>query len=508
MSRTKRSIRNIVVTVVCQILMTAVGFAARKVFLLSLDADYLGLSSLFGSVLTVLSLAELGIGPAMIFSLYKPLAENDIEVCRSLMKIYRKTYRIIGFVVLGAGLIVSPFVEVFLKDVPPQIGHLHFIFVLFVVDTAVSYFYSYKRSLIIASQSQYKIDSVHAAAYVARNAVQALLLFLTGNYYIFIGVQIASTLLENITLSRWASRQFPWLDAKGETDALPQQVRAGVVRNVKAMVFHRVGGIVVDATDNILISQFFGLTFLGLYSNYLLAINALQGFISSAFSAVSASIGDFGARKDAGPSYALYRKIYFLNFWIASFSSTCLFVLLPLFIRLIYGSEYVINTGVFAVVSVNFYINCMRRTILTFKESYGLPWFDRYKPLVGAAVNVAASILLAVRYGVIGVFIGTTVTHLCVNVWVEAKVVFNHAFERKLIDFFKDYVPYALLAGAMCALTAALCSLLSAASWLNFFLAAGVCLVLPNGLLWLLFHRREEFRYFVGVIRGCLPSKK
>lgn len=486
--------------------MTVVGIFARKAFLFVLDAETLGLSGLFSSVITMLSLAELGIGPAMIFSLYKPLAENDETLCRSLMQLYRKAYRIIGLVVFGAGLALSPFITLLLKNIPEQIEHIHLIFLLFVADTAVSYFNAYKRSLIIASQSHYKIDSVHTIVYIARNIVQAILLFCFGSYYLFLAVQILATVCENIWLSQWANQHFPWL-CKGKVEApLPSDVRTSITRNVKAMIFHRVGGVVFDSIDNLLISRFFGVLFLGLYSNYLLVLNAVKSLISAMFSAISASIGDFAATQTKEESYHLYRRVHFVNFWLAVFTSTGIYILLPPFISLFFGENYRIDNAVFAVIATNFYIECMRRDILTFKESFGLPWHDRYKPLISALVNAVASVLLALRLGVIGVFIGTTITQLCVNVWVEAKVVFNHAFGKSVATFLKQHFVNALLWLMIVALTRSICSALPRLSDLSsFFVKGGLCLVVPNIVLILCYCRREEFQYILATMKGFLP---
>ena len=485
--------------------MTVIGFFARKTFLLVLDAEYLGLSGLFSSVLTMLSLAELGIGPAMIFSLYKPLADHDIPVCKALMRLYKKAYLIIGSVILGIGLIVSPFITGLLKNIPEQINHIHFIFILFVVDTAISYFFSYKRSLIIASQSHYKIDSVHTVTYLLRNGCQIVILFLTENYIFYLFIQILSTACENLWLSKWVDRKYDWLADGKDAEALSKEIYLPIIRNVRAMIFHRIGGVVFDAIDNVLISRFFGVLFLGLYSNYLLVIDAVKKCVSSVFSAVSASIGDFGATEGAESSYTLYKRISFLNFWIALFCSTCIYVLLPPFIELFFGEEYKISHNIFIVIAINFYIECMRKTVLTFKESYGLPWYDRYKPIVGAIVNIITSVTLALRWGVIGVFIGTTITQLCVNVWVEAEVVFKHAFNKNVICFLKDYVLYAAIGFIISFFSQFICAnVCFFSNFGNFALKCLICIWLSNTAILIIFHRTEEFQYMRKIVMKYL----
>lgn len=509
MSRTSKSIRNIAAALISQVLMMGVGFFARKAFLLVLDAEYLGLSGLFSSVLTMLSLAELGIGPAMIFSLYKPLAENDISVCRALMGLYRKAYLIIGAVILAAGLAVSPFVTNFLKDVPEQINYIHLIFILFVIDTAISYFFSYKRSLIIATQSYYQIDLVHTVMYVLKNVLQIIILFCTSNYILFLAIQILSTVCENVWLSKWADKKYGWLKDKSKCEPLSREIYLPIIRNVKAMIFHRIGGVVFDAIDNVLISRFFGVLFLGLYSNYLLVIDAVKKCINAVFSAVSASVGDFGAVEGAESSYKLYKRISFYNFWISAFCATSVYVLLPPFIGLFFGEEYIIDQRIFFFIAINFYIECMRRTILTFKESFGLPWYDRYKPLVGALVNLITSIAFSLKFGVIGVFIGTTITQLGVNVWVEAKVVFNHAFSKSVFLFLRQYVLWGVLCLIITAFTQVVCNAVFRFSNIaNFIFGCIICVFLPNTILLLIFFRSDEMKFVKSTIENFLQSHR
>ena len=508
MSRTSKSIRNVFVAIIGRIILMLIGFFARKLFILFLSVEYLGLNGLFSSVLTVLSIMELGLGPAMIFSLYKPLAENNISVCQALMAVYRKAYHAIGFAVLIIGCSITPFITRLIKEIPDNIYGIHIIYVMFVVNAAVSYFFSYKRSLIIASQNQYIIQSIHIVAYLILNLLQILILAFTKNYFLYLGLQIISTFCENYLLSKHAEKSFPWILEKKEYK-LPEDKKSEVLRNIKAMVFHKIGGIVLDATDNLLISKFFGLSFLGFYSNYVLIINAVKSFIQSPFSSITASIGDFGVSKTPEESYKLYKKVQFINFWLTAFSTISIFILINPFISLIWlNDNYLITFPILVVVVLNFYIDGMRKTILTFKEAYGLPWYDRYKPLIGAAVNLFFSIWLQSFMGVIGIFWGTTITQLLVNVWFEAFVVFKFVFHKKLTFFFAEYFLQNLMFLGILAVTYGICSLLPSTSIISFIIYVGVCVVVPNGLISLFYHNTNEYKFFWGLIYTYIRRKK
>lgn len=495
MSRTSKSIRNVTVAAIGQVLVILIGFVARKIFVMFLADEYLGVNGLFTSILTVLSLAELGIGPAITFSLYKPLAENDIPVCQALMQIFRKAYLVIGSVVLIAGLAISPFITIFIKEVPNSIKGIHWIYILFVLNTSISYFFSYKRSLITASQNHYWIVAVHTIAFIVMNGLQILVLAFTSNYFLFLGLQILSTFSENLILSRKADREFPWLKEKVDTK-LPDYIMHEVVRNIKAMILHRVGGIAVDSTDNLLISKFFGLLFLGLYSNYQMIFFAIKSVTGSFFSSLTASIGNFGAQETPTKANELYRKIQFINSWLASFCGISLFVLMNPFVETLWlGKDYLLSKDILLVLVVNFYLNTIRRTGLTFKEAYGLAWHDRYKPVIAALVNLTTSIMLAKKFGIIGVFLGTTITEIFVNIWVEGHVVFKYCLNRSTWDFLKLFlseIGMFLLCGSV---TVLVCSFITTEFiFLNFVLKCLACLLIPNGVFMLTYRKTKEFQ--------------
>ena len=501
--------RNVAVAAIGQVLIILVGFVARKVFVLFLDAEYLGVNGLFSSVLTVLSLAELGVGPAIVFSLYKPLAENNISVCRSLMQIYKKAYLTIGTIVLSVGLLITPFITYLIKSVPESISNIHIIYILFLGNTAMSYFFSYKRSLITASQNQYLIDSVHMLMYLAMNALQIGILALTKNYFLFLGLQILCTFTENLILSRKADKRFPWMREK-DTAKLPAEIKQEITRNVKAMVLHRIGGIVADTTANLLISKFFGLLFLGLYSNYLLIFNAVKSLLQTFFTSIKASVGNFGAGESAEAAYGLYKKITLINYWIVSFCCICIYVLMEPFVEHIWlGKEYLLDRNVLLIMVINFYLNSMRNTLLTFKEAYGLAWRDRYKPLIGAVVNLSLSVVFALQWGVIGVLLGTTVSELFVNTAVESYVVFRYCLNKSPVVFIKDFL-FKLVLFVLCgALTVAACTVIQTQIPLvNLVIRFLACLLIPNGILLLVYSSSDEFIMLKNILTNMVCRKK
>ena len=511
MSRTENSIKNITAGLVGQFFATIVSFVARKIFLLFLSVDYLGINGVFSNVLTMLSLFELGIGPAIVFSLYKPLNEGDNYAVRALMQLYKKTYTIIGVAVLACGFAVTPFVHIFVGELP-DIPNIRLIYMLFVLNTGMSYFFAYKRSLVIADQKQYITVIYHYVVYVCLNVGQILILYLTQNYLLFLILQIVSTVTENLLIARKADKLYPILHNKEPAQITPN-TKCAIVRNVKAMVAHRVGGILVSATSSILISNLVSVTVAGLYSNYLMLVNALNAIMYQFFSSISASVGSLGAVKEPKEAYGVFKNINFFNFWIFCFATISFYFLVNPFISDLWlGDGYTLAPYIVAMIALNFFINGMRQTVLTFKESLGLNWVDWYKPILESVVNLTVSIVLGKLIGLAGIFIGALVCRLGVTLWIEPAALFRNGFKMKAYHYYKDYFGYLLLLVALWWITGHVIALIPGEGFLYLVKSLGVCLVVPNIILVLLFHKTKSFAFLVDtakhVIHRLLRHKK
>jgi O-antigen/teichoic acid export membrane protein len=483
-----------------------VNLLARVFFLHYLNQTYLGLNGLFTNVLTMLSLVELGVGPAMAYSLYKPLADRDTERIKSHMAFYKKAYITIGLAIALLGLLFLPFYTVFMDEVP-DIPHLNVIYLLFVANTVVSYFYSYKRSLIVCDQKKYIETTVHYGAYFILNVVQIIFLALTKNYVVFLVLQVLSTWLENLILARKADKLFPYLKEKNvkPMDKTDSQV---IFRNVAAMSMHKIGAVVVNSTDNILISKLIGLATAGLYSNYYTIIHPLQTITNQIFESIVASVGNLTATVKGGNLGHLketFNDVFFFAFWIFTFCSICLLNLLHPFIEFIWlrNSGWLLDQRTLYVLVLNFYLYGMRRPVLTFRDATGAFWNDRFKPIFESIINLVASIFLAKRLGISGIFLGTLVSTVTTSLWVEPLVLYHNVFYLPLKDYFVRFFGYTAVGVAICIVTTWLCNLVGY-SLLSILFRGLLCVIVPNLLLLLVFHRTKEFRYFWTLAKGML----
>jgi O-antigen/teichoic acid export membrane protein len=499
LSRTKNSVRNVKYAVVGQAAALLASFFARTVFVRALNAEYLGLNGLFANILSILSFAELGIGASIVFSLYKPLAENNRPKVAALMQLFKKAYTIIGIIVAGLGIVLTPFLGSLIKDMP-AIPQIHLIFLMFVANSSVSYFFSYKRSLIIADQKDYIASLYHYGFFIALNAAQIAVLLAAKNYFAFLGLQIFSTVLENIFISQKANKLYPFLLKKG-AQRLDAEEKKTITRNVKAMMFHKLGTIAVMGTDNLLLSKFVGIVAVGLYSNYLLIVNALHSIFDLVFRAVTASIGNLGATDTEEKSLFIFNCLNLIGFWLYGFVSICLFILINPFIVLWLGAEYRFSMPLVFFIVLNFYLTGMRKSVLTFRDAFGLYWYDRYKPVFESVINLVVSIILVVNIGAAGVFIGTAVSTLTTCFWIEPYVLYKYGLKNKVSGYFAAYGVYSLYAVLAGSVTYAVCAFLPAEGLAAFIIKTAICLLLPNAVFALFFFKKPEFKYIVNVLR-------
>ena len=494
MSRTKSSLINFFFAVLGQGLGLIISFIARIFFIKILGSEYLGLNGLFTNILTVLSLAELGVGTAITYSLYAPLANKDEKKCQMLMQLYRKIYIAIGLFILIVGIAITPFLSVFIKDLP-DIPNINLIYILFVVNTAISYFYSYKRNLIIADQSRYIATIYRYGYYILLNVFQIIYLVITKDYIVFLVLQIIFTFAENVSVSIKADKMYPFLKDKTKRK-LDDRSKKEIVKNTKAMMMHKVGDVIVNSTDNILLSSFVGLTAVGLYSNYYLITNALNIVISQVYNSITASIGNLCATDSPEKQYKVFKKINFLTFWIYCFTSICLVILFNPFIEIWIGKEYLFSMSIVLVLVVNFYLSGMRKSVLAFREAAGLFYRDRYKPIFEAIVNLVVSIILAMKFGTIGIFLGTLISTMTVCFWIEPLILYKYEFHVSVKKYFVDYIKKGLLMVGICLFAYILCLPSLGNIYVNFIYKLLICIIVPNMILLLIYRKSDEFQYF------------
>lgn len=498
MGRTEKSKKNMIIALIGQVFVLLVSFITRSIFVRTLAAEYLGISGLFTNIVNVLSLAELGIGVAITYSLYKPIADNDQNSINAIMIYYKKVYQMIGFFILTTGFILSPFLDYFIKD-NNTIPYLQAYFLLYVINTVITYFYTHKQSLIIAHQNNYIVSINRYTFVIIRNLTQIIMLISFKSFFAYLISQMIFTLMENIRISNIADKLYPHLNQKGNMN-LDISTSQEIKKNTLAMVLHKVGSVVVNGTDNIIISKFVGLLSVGLYSNYWLIISSIHAVYNQGFLSLTASIGNLGVTESKEKSLDVFKKVYFVNYWIYSFSTVSLLILINPFISIWLSNEYLLPRSTIILLVVNFYLTGMRTGVNIFKNSFGLFWNDRYKPLIESIINITASLLLVRKWGIDGVLMGTIISTVTTSLWIEPYVLFKYGFEKKVTNYFKIYFKYILATICISAIVLCVSMNINQAQHIDFIIRVAICLTIPNFLITIAFFRTSEFRSISHII--------
>ena len=498
-SRTEYSVMNTTVAFAAQAIAILMGFFTRVVFTRMLSEGYVGINGLFTDILNILSLSELGVGTAITYALYGPIARNDIKKQQILMRMFRTFYRITAGVVLIAGLCLIPFLDILMKD-RPDVDHLVIIYLLYLLNSFVSYLLIYKKTLVDAHQMNYITVMYHNGFLVLQDICQIIVLLLTRNFILFLIVAVVCTMSGNICMSRKADRLFPYLKEPCK-ERLLQEERRDIFKNVKAMLMHKIGNVVVNNTDNLLISSFVGVVTAGIYSNYYLIIGSVRQVLDQAMLGVAASVGNLGVTEEKEKVGQIFDRLFFIGYWLFGFAGICLLELLNPFVELAFGERYLFRKEIVLILCINFCINGMRRAVLIFKESMGLFWYDRYKAVAEAVLNLVISVLLVTKFGVAGVFAGTFCSTVLTSVWVEPYVIYKYRLEKPVTEFFAKYAGYLGVMAVVWGITEYFCRFISGQVFLVLICRLGICLTVPNILLWLIYRRTVEWKELWNLLK-------
>jgi len=497
--RTKNSFKNLTINFISQITNMLLMFICRTIFIQYLATEYLGLNGLFSNILNILNLSELGVGSAIIVTLYKPLADKDQNRTAKLMNFYASFYRVVGIFVLLVGLILLPFLNVLVKT-DTIISNLNIIYLLFLFNSASSYFFSYKRTLFTADQKEYinilNISIFRITAYI----LQIIVLIVTKNYILYLLCDIFCSVTSNVFISIKANKMYPFLIKNKEK--LEKDEKKKLYKNAYAMMSHKLGNVVINNTDNILISSILGTVYVGLYSNYLLIIAMVSTYARMAFTAPSASLGNYIVTKDKNESHGLYNTFFLLGFWIYGFCFICFFILLNPFINLWIGDKFLLPTALVFVISLNFFIFGIFSISGSFVANSGLYTKTKFKPWVMAIINLICSVALLKLIGLIGVFIGTLTSYILIDSWVDPFVLFKYFFKIKLSKYYKMLLTHFSILSIAFVSTYFLSVLTN-----NFILKMLICILIPNAIFLIIYFRTKDFKYIVNIFKGLIKIK-
>lgn len=499
-SRLSMTMRNAFWSYFSMIASLIIQFVSRTVFIYTLGENFLGVNGLFSNILGVLSFAELGIGTAINFSLYKPVANGDKEKIKAYMHYYKWAYRIIALVVSVVGLAILPFLDVLVKD-PGDIGNIRVYFLLFLFDTVTSYFVSYKFSLVNAEQKNYIYTNINLIMNFVKVSSQIIALLLFKNYLVYLSIGIGVNLIQKIFVSLYFNKLYPYLKEK-DVDKLSKDEKQTLIRKIKALVVHKIGDVCVHQTDNIIVSAFVSVKMVGLLSNYNLLINTVSSCIVVLFNSVTGSLGNLIATESKKHQYDVFCTYRFIAFWFYGFTAVALLTLASPFITLWIGSSMVVDDLVITLIIINYYMIGHRVCLNNMKSAGGVFERDKFVALMQAIVNLVVSIVLVNIIGVAGVYVGTVVQGL-VSTIVKPILTYKEMFGISSKYYFIDSVKYGvvvIIAGAVCML--AKYYVLPEVTLIRFIILILIVAIVPNVMFWIFFHKRKEYQHILSIVKN------
>jgi len=486
-----------------QIITLVIGFALKTVFIQVLGKEFLGLNSLFLSILSMLSIAELGIGSAIAFSLYKPLVEEDNNRIMALMNLFRKSYILIGLFILAAGALMLPFLKHFVNLDRALPVNYSLVFLLLLVNTAIPYlFFDYRIVIIYANQKEYRVKKIQFVFAIATAFIQVFYLFAWKSFYGYLIVPIIMGVFQGIIISHKAGKMFPVINIKNK-EKIDRKEKRLILRNVYALAISKISTAIYTSTDFIIISVYVGTAVVGVCSNYYLIVS-LVSILADIFGSFTSSVGHMNAKESTEFKLKVFDRMQFANMWLYGFTTVCLYQLASPFIRLWIGEQYILNTVTVTCLIAGFTVQGLIKTVLLFENACGLFWKVKYRALIGGFVNIVASLILVRVMGVAGVLLGTLIGVITTTLLIDPVVLYKEVFKMKASSYYLWYLKAISLTILSVIIVKIACLPIVTNGWFSFIGQLVICLIVPNALFIIFYRKSAEYAYYKELVANQL----
>lgn len=486
-SRTKNSFRNILFSLANQLITILLGFINRSVFIWTLGVVYLGISGLFSDILTMLSLADLGFGVALTYSMYKPLAEKDYDRLAALTGLYRRVYRIIALAVTLIGLALVPFLK-YLINLKHPIPHITLYYLMFLANTVASYLVVYKTSILTADQKDYLLKKYQSIFSIGSTACMTLFLLLTHSYFIYLLIQVIFTYSQNFYSSYVAEKKYPFIK---KHVSMPIKEVKEIFKNLYSVFLYKISGVLLNATDNTIISIMIGTGMVGYYSNYSMITLQVTNLVNTIFYSLTASLGNLVVREKAHRRYQVFKAIQSVSDIFSGICTACLFLLFQDLIHVWLGNHFLLNNITLLAIICNFYLGVILLPIWIYREATGLYQQTKYIMVVTAVINLVLSCLMAKTLGVAGVLFASAIARLMTYFWYEPVLLFRKYFSASSINYFISILKNIFVTVLVIYINDLLFDKILVNSWTMLFVKA-FCIGIVSLIVTILFYCRTE----------------
>ncbi len=502
-SRILNTNRNLMSNMLNRIVMLLLPFLVRTSVIYVFGAEYLGLNSLFAAILNMLSLAELGVGSAMVFSMYKPIAENNVAEVSALLNLYRKTYRIIGTVILTLGLSLLPFLDRLIKGTPPEGINIHILYVIFLVNTVLSYFlFAYKSSILSAAQKGYIMASVGIALAITQELVKLAVILILKDFYIYCMVSIPFVITGNLITNYVVNKRYPQYKCHGTLD---KAILTDIKKRVAGLFLYKICFVFRDMFGSVIISAFIGLVVLGKYNNYQFVYTTIAGILNLLRGSMLASVGNSIAIESESKNHNDFHRFQCIYMFLATWCSVCMFALYQPFITVWIGKEYLLDSLTMASFCLLFFWGNNGDMCMTYRQAAGLWWQDRFRPVVEAVTSLLLCILLIKPLGVLGVTLSSFCSMFFINTVWASWVLYRYYFKSyKQISYLKRLLFYLLIFIVTSGVVWFICHLLPFEGVTQLICNALVCIIVAPLVMIPFFRILPESKTALPFIRNVL----
>lgn len=509
--RSKKALINAIFGMCGYLILMVSNFITRSVFIKTLGMSMAGVDTTFKNFLQVLSLAELGLSTGLIYKLYRPIEEKNNSQIKRILNFYKRAYRIISVVFMGGAFILSLIVPFFVHDADKSYLYLAVLFVLYAADTVASYLFANRKALIVADQNNYLVNRNDAFISLITVIFQVILLYLTKSFIVYALVKIACRLIGASLIGQKFKKMYPEIANNKSREMIEGEERSALLKNMGAMLCHKIGGVSVTASGSAVISAMLGTVQSGIYGNYVLITNTLLMLITQIFSGVTASFGNVLTVEDKNTVYKKFNMLYFFNYLIISFCTVSVSVLIQPFMRLWIGNSVsnLFSSGTVAVLVCYFYVYGMRRVVLMTKDSAGLYRPDRYCAVLEASLNIVLSVLLVYfTENVRGLILANLISMLIIPFWTQPILVYKRILGQNPIHYYIRYLFYTILTLVMTFLTLWLTDkvVVTQNIFIELFFRGIICLIVPNVINIIVFFKSEEMQNIIAMLKGIFKK--
>lgn len=443
-SRVKKTLLNARVNLIFYFLTLCLSFFSRKIFLDCLGADFVGLTGTLQNILGYLNLAELGVGSAIAFNLYKPIQQHDRTKIIDIVSLFGYYYRNIGLVVLGGGIIVSLFIPMIFGKSDFSFGVIYFAFYSYLASSLIGYFINYRQALLSADQRNYVVAVYYQSANILKVIIQLTIAYYFANFYVWIAIELSFGILYSFILNKKIDQVYPWLKCTVAIGKSQSKNYPNILQSTKQVFIHKIKDFMLSQSDQLFIFAFMSLKMVAYFGNYTLIILRLTAFFSTILDSVGASVGNLVAENNKGKMMSVFWELMALRYFMAGFICFCLFELITPFIVLWLGSEYILGNTILIILLVNLFISISRGTVDNFNFAYG-HFGDVWAAWTEGIINITVTLIAGYYWGIPGILLGKTCSIVPIIVFWKPLYLFRDGFEASYTHYWSQTIKYYLI---------------------------------------------------------------